>query len=124
MGQVVFWAYLYPKKSIFIGCYEAQSGFALLNLSGPQAELIAKVLNMAVAAVAVTVFTILARRFVRQQLTTIFSFFFIGCYLIYSFLLPSDLTRSGQDWTVWIFYLFGDLFSTLMVATFFAFLNV
>lgn len=120
-----FWILKPMKKSIFIGYYKAQNGFYLLSwhLTGPQAELIAKVLNMVVAAVAVTVFTILARRFVRQQLTTIFSGFFIACYLIYSFLLPSDLAQSGQDWVVWSFYLLGDLFSTLMVATFFAFLN-
>jgi AAA family ATP:ADP antiporter len=31
--------------------------------------------------------------------------------------------KSPRDLTVWTFYLFGDLFSTLMVATFFAFLN-
>ena len=120
-----FWILKPIKKSIFIGYYEAQNGLNLLSwhLAGPQAELLAKVLNMVVAAVAVTIFTILARRFVRQQLTTIFSIFFVACYLIYSFLLPSNLDQSGQDWTIWSFYLFGDLFSTLMVATFFAFLN-
>ena len=38
--------------------------------------------------------------------------------LVFAFLLitPGAIT-------VWSFYLFGDLFSTLMVATFFAFLN-
>ncbi len=120
-----FWILKPIKKSIFIGYYEAQNGFDLLgwHLAAAQAELLAKILNMAVAAVAVTVFTILARRFVRQQLTTIFSIFFIVCYFIYSIFLPRELTAGGQDVAVWTFYLFGDLFSTIMVATFFAFLN-
>ena len=73
---------------------------------------------MVVAAVAVAVFTLLARSFRRQQLTCILSAFFILCYVVYSLIL--DNAGGG---TVWSFYLFGDLFSTLMVATFFAFLN-
>jgi AAA family ATP:ADP antiporter len=44
--------------------------------------------------------------------------FFILCDLIYA-----QLLRQPGSGTVWSFYLFGDLFSTLMVATFFAFLN-
>lgn len=48
----------------------------------------------------------------------IFSAFFLVCDIAYS----TIINQSG-DLTVWSFYLFGDLFSTLMVATFFAFLN-
>ena len=120
-----FWVLKPIKKSIFIGYYEAQNGFHLLSwqLGAAQAELLAKILNMVVAAIAVTVFTALSKRFVRQQLTVIFSVFFIACYFAYSLLLPDDFTRPGHGVTVWTFYLFGDLYSTLMVATFFAFLN-
>jgi AAA family ATP:ADP antiporter len=101
-----FWILKPIKKSLFIQFYE-KAGFDLFawHLSGPQAELLAKVLNMVVAFVAVAVFTWLARHFRRQQLTFIFTGFFLASYVAYSF------------------YLFGDLFSTLMVATFFAFLN-
>ena len=114
-----FWILKPIKKTLFIGYYK-DAGFDLLgwHLSASQAELIAKVLNMAVAFIAVAVFTWLTRRFRRQQLTFIFSGFFIFCYVLYSRIIgvPGDLT-------VWSFYLFGDLFSTLMVATFFAFVN-
>ncbi|UCE67090.1 MAG: MFS transporter [Candidatus Zixiibacteriota bacterium] len=114
-----FWILKPLKKSLFIAFYD-QTGFDILSwhLRGSQAELIAKVLNMVVAFLAVVVFTWLARRFRRQQLSLIFSSFFIACYVIFSFIIskPADLS-------VWAFYLFGDLFSTLMVATFFAFLN-
>ena len=115
-----FWILKPIKKGLFITYYKGVGGFDLLgwNLDPAQAELLAKVLNMAVAAAAVAVFTLLARSFRRQQLTFILSGFFILCYLVYSFLL--DGAGGG---TVWTFYLFGDLFSTLMVATFFAFLN-
>jgi AAA family ATP:ADP antiporter len=114
-----FWVLKPIKKTLFIGFYK-QQGFDLLSwhLNASQAELLAKVLNMVMAFLAVTVFTYLARRFRRQQLTFIFSAFFMVCYVIYS-----KLVNDPGDLTVWTFYLFGDLFSTLMVVTFFAFLN-
>lgn len=114
-----FWILKPIKKSLFIQFYE-KVGFDLFawHMSGPQAELLAKVLNMVVAFVAVAVFTWLARRFRRQQLTFIFTGFFLASYVAYSFVI-----RKPQSITIWTFYLFGDLFSTLMVATFFAFLN-
>ena len=114
-----FWILKPIKKSIFIQFYE-KTGFDLFSyhLTGPQAELLAKVLNMVVAFAAVAVFTWLARRFRRQQLTFIFTGFFLASYAAYAFIIERP-----QSITVWTFYLYGDLFSTLMVATFFAFLN-
>jgi AAA family ATP:ADP antiporter len=114
-----FWILKPIKKSLFIGFYD-QTGFTLFtwHMSGPQAELLAKVLNMVVAFAAVTIFTWLARSFRRQQLSYIFTAFFLACYVLYTLAMSSPGTL-----TVWSFYLFGDLFSTLMVATFFAFLN-
>ena len=114
-----FWILKPIKKGLFIEFYD-QSGFTLLGtlFTAPQAELLAKVLNMLVAFAAVVVFSYLSRRFRRQQLSFIFAAFFIACYLLFRQLLP---VPDGA--TVWSFYLFGDLYSTLMVATFFAFLN-
>ncbi|MEP0546443.1 MAG: Npt1/Npt2 family nucleotide transporter [Rhodothermales bacterium] len=119
-----FWILKPIKKSLFIEFYD-QEGFALalsgvfqMQLLASQAELLAKVLNMVVAAGAVIAFTLLARRLRREQLTYVFAAFFIAAFVVYAFLIdrPADLT-------VWTFYLFGDLWTTLMVATFFAFLN-
>ncbi|MBD3167020.1 MFS transporter [bacterium] len=114
-----FWILKPIKKTIFITFYDI-SGFEIFGavLRASQAELLAKILNMVVAFVAVVVFTWLSHRFRRQQLTYIFSVFFILSYIAYSFGL-----RTPGAGTVWSFYLFGDLFSTLMVATFFAFIN-
>jgi ATP:ADP antiporter, AAA family len=114
-----FWVLKPIKKTIFIGHYD-ESGFDLLGwtMTAAQAELWAKVLNMVVAFVAVFVFTLLSRRLFRQSLSLAFSAFFLVAFFYYTQVLnePSGLT-------VWSFYLFGDLYSTLMVATFFAFLN-
>lgn len=114
-----FWVLKPIKKTLFIGYYK-KGGFDLpgWHMTGSQAELLAKILNMLVAILAVAVFTWLARRFRRQQLTYIFAAFFMACYALYSFAVKSP----GEE-VVWSFYLFGDLFSTLMVATFFSFLN-
>jgi AAA family ATP:ADP antiporter len=115
-----FWIVKPIKKALFISYYKGIGGFDLFgwHLMGSQAELLAKVLNMFVAAVAVIVFTIFARKYFRQQLTIIFSIFSIICFVIYSMLV-----KNPQGGTVWTLYLFGDLYNTLMVPTFFAFLN-
>ena len=109
-----FWILKPIKKSLFIEFYD-KGGFDIFawHMSGPQAELLAKVLNMGVAFVAVVVFTWLARRFRRQQLTFIFTGFFLASYVAYTFIIEKP-----QIITVWTFYLFGDLFSTLMVPPF------
>jgi len=114
-----FWILKPVKKTVFIGFYQGRT-FDWLGpaLDGPQAELIAKVMNMVVAYAAVVVFSALARSLRRQQLTFAFSALFLAAFVVYRFALAS----AGEA-TVWSFYLFGDAFSTLMVATFFAFLN-
>jgi AAA family ATP:ADP antiporter len=114
-----FWILKPLKKGLFIEHYDAH-GFVLAGhrFAAAEAELFAKVLNMGVAVVAVAVFTWLARRFRRERLTAILMAFFVVADLGYAQLVDAPGPR-----TVWSFYLFGDLFSTLMVATFFAFLN-
>jgi hypothetical protein len=114
-----FWVLKPMKKTLFLSYYD-QTGFDLFtwHLTAAQAELLAKVLNMVVAFLAVTVFTLAVRRLHRQQLTLLFSVFSTACYILFSLVInqPTGIT-------VWAFFLFGDLFNTLMVATFFAFLN-
>jgi len=114
-----FWVLKPLKKSLFIQYYD-DGGFRLFSwtMSAAQAELLAKVANMVVAFAAVVVFTLLVRWFRRQFLTFIFTGFFLAGYVAYT----STIDDPGAL-TVWSFYLFGDLFSTLMVATFFAFVN-
>ena len=77
-----FWILKPIKKSLFVGFYRTQ-GFELLGmqLKGSQAELLAKVLNMAVAYLAVVAFSLLARRLRRQQITFACSGFFVASFL-------------------------------------------
>ncbi len=114
-----FWILKPIKKTLFITHY-SESGWSLagLELSASQAELFAKVLNMVVAFVAAALFSFLSDRFRRQQLTLIFSGAIIVGFAAYAYMLQHP---TGA--IVWSFYLFGDLYNSLMVATFFAFAN-
>mgnify|MGYP001826902458 FL=1 len=119
--STTFWILKPIKKALFIDFYNVGGHtFDLFgwDLSGPQAELIAKIGNMVVVFFAVLVFTWLARTLRRQQLTYVFAAFCFVVLLMYRALLPN----AGEA-TVWAFYIFGDLYNSLMVATFFAFLN-
>ena len=116
-----FWILKPIKKALFIDFYNVGGHhFEIFgwDLSGPQAEMIAKIGNMVVVFFAVLVFTWLARTLRRQQLTYVFAAFCFVVFLMYRALLPN----AGEA-TVWSFYIFGDLYNSLMVATFFAFLN-
>ncbi len=116
-----FWILKPIKKGLFIDYYDVGGHvFSLLGwqLTAPQAELIAKIGNMVVVFFAVLVFSRLADRLRRQQLTYVFAAFSFVALLGYWAMLPSR----GEA-TVWTFYIFGDLYNSLMVATFFAFLN-
>jgi len=115
----VFWILKPIKKALFLSFYDGRT-FDLFGsaLGGPQAELVAKIGNMLVAVLAMTVFTALSRQLHRHRLTLIFSLF--SAVTMLGFIVWLDV---GGAPAVWSFYLFGDLFNTLMVATFFAFLN-
>ncbi len=115
-----FWILKPLKKSLFIRYYDRVGGFDFFvwQMRGSQAELLAKVLNMFVAVGAVAAFSLLSQRFRRQRMTFVVTLFFMAGYIVYALAIPSP-----GPLVVWTFYLFGDLFSTLMVVTFFAFLN-
>ncbi len=114
-----FWILKPLKKALFIQYYD-KAGFDFLGstFTAAEAELVAKVVNMFVAFVAVVVFTVLSRHLKRERLTFALTGLFVAGYFAYAWLAPDP----GAG-TVWSFYFFGDLFSTAMVAAFFAFLN-
>lgn len=114
-----FWILKPLKKGVFIGQFK-DAGVHILgfHLTAAQGELIAKVANMVVAFAAAVLFTALSKKLRRQKLTYAFS-----AILAVAFLYFAWAARSWAGYEVWAFYLFGDLYSTLMVACFFAFAN-
>jgi AAA family ATP:ADP antiporter len=114
-----FWVLKPLKKGLFIRSYD-QTGLAIgsLQLTAAQAELLAKVANVGVALVAALVFARLARPLRRERLAMAVGSFFLAGHALFAWLLAEP-----KGATVWSFYLYGDLYSTLMVTAFFAFLN-
>jgi AAA family ATP:ADP antiporter len=114
-----FWILRPLKSGLFVEFYD-QTPFEFLGWSfnAAQAQNLAKVGNMVVALAAAAAFARLARRFQRERLTWVFCAFSIACLGLFAWVLQFPGAA-----TVWSFYWFGDLYNTLMVATFFAFLN-
>lgn len=114
-----FWILKPLKKGVFISQFKV-SGVNLLgfHLAAAQGELVAKVANLVVAFGAAALFTALSRKLRRERLTYAFSALLAGAFIYFAW-----AARSWSSPEVWAFYLFGDLYSTLMVATFFAFAN-
>jgi ATP:ADP antiporter, AAA family len=94
------------KKGLFVEYY------------GADVELYAKLGNIAVAALAVMVFSYLYSRLQRQRLIYVLCLFFVVSFV--------GLTGTLDDPTavsIWGFYFLGDLVTTLMVAAFWAYLT-
>lgn len=114
-----FWIFKPLKKTLFIQFYD-KAPLSLLGMEfgAAQAELLAKILNLFVAIFALAVFSFLSRRFKREKLSYILTSLMLGGITIFSLALNNPGTIS-----VWTFYLFGDMYNTVLVTTFFAFLN-
>ncbi len=119
LSITTFWILKPLKKAFFVRYYD-QDGLSLLSLHLPaaHAELLAKLLNLGLGCIAALLFSTLARRFRRAALICLFCAFFIACFAGFSLLLMQPSAA-----VVWSFYLTSDLYSTLMVAALFVFLN-
>jgi ATP:ADP antiporter, AAA family len=114
-----FWILKPIKKSLFLRFYKAEP-LELFGLVFPdaRAEQLAKILNMVVAVGAATLFIQLSARFRRQRLV-----YALSALMLVAFALFARVLNQPSELTIWAFYLFGDLFNMLMVASFFAFQN-
>lgn len=107
------------KRGAFLSYYgETTFDFLGRMFSGPEAEQIAKVLNMVFAYVIAIIFTLMVRKLARQNVILIFCAVFGAAFVLYALLL-SNLSVG----VVWSFYVFGDMFNSAMVALFWAFMN-
>ena len=115
----VFWVLKPIKKGALVGFYEGNPlNLFGLTFGGAEAEQIAKVLNMIVVYGVVVLFTIMVRHFERQQIVYIF------CGLLSMLLVwfaYAIVEPGGAE--VMSFYVFGDIFNSIMVALFWAFTN-
>lgn len=118
----IFWVLKPMKRGLIISYFgEHPLQFANWVLTGAQAEQIGKVLNMVVAFAVVGLFTWLIRRYARHTLIVIFCAVFGGLFLFFGTVIDQiDVLGRGG---VWAFYVLGDIWTTVMVATFWAFAN-
>lgn len=118
----VFWV-LKPIKRGLIISYFGEHPLRISGwiLSGAQAEQVGKVLNMIVAFAVVGLFTWLVRRYARHYLILVFCALFGGLFLFFGSVVDQiEMLGAGG---VWAFYVTGDIWTTVMVATFWAFAN-
>ena len=118
----IFWVLKPMKRGLVLSYFgEHPLRYAGWVLSGAQAEQVGKVLNMVVAFAVVGLFTWLVRRYARHYLILIFCGTFGALFLFFGSVIGQiDVVgRLG----VWAFYVTGDIWTTVMVATFWAFAN-
>lgn len=121
---LLFW-FFFLSIAVFQILKPLKNGM-FIEYFGAETELIVKLLNIVVAALGVVVFTALYNRLRRQFLIYSICGFFISVFLLLILLLPSPGTEleALTDFDVvlvWIFYLTGDLVTTLLVAGFWAY---
>ena len=140
----IFWILKPLKKSLFIGQYNGEAPFKLgsMEMLASGAELLAKGMNLIIAFLIVIFLTLLTRLAKRQILTYICMGSVLTMTLYFSFkplftFQPSTLELwlgfstdyskiqilAQSETTVWLFYWFGDLYVSLMLAAFFSFLH-
>lgn len=115
----IFWVLKPIKKGALIGFYKEEP-LALLGMTfgGAEVEQLAKVVNMIVIYGVVVLFTLMVRRFKRQQVVYLFCAMLSVLMVVFAFAIvrPDPLAA-------WSLYVFGDVFNSIMVATFWAFTN-
>ncbi|WP_103026530.1 NTP/NDP exchange transporter [Salinibacter altiplanensis] len=118
----IFWV-LKPIKRGLVISYFGDNPIHLAGwvLSGAQAEQLGKVLNMIVAFAVVGFFTWLVRRYARHYLIVTFCGIFGTLFLLFGSII-NQIEALG-DTAIWAFYVTGDIWTTVMVATFWAFAN-
>ena len=112
---ILLFVFFFLVIAVFQMLYPLKKGLFLANY-GADRELYAKLLNIAAAALGVIAFTALYNRLQRQRLIYVLCTFFVFCFIV----LTQTLANPGAL-PVWGFYLLGDLVTTLMVATFWAY---
>ena len=115
----VFWVLKPIKKGALIDFYRLQD-FQLLGMDfgGAEAEQLAKVLNMIVVYGIVVLITVLINKLKRQHVIYLFCGALSLLLVYFAFAMQ---TPDAAD--VWLFYIFGDIFNSIMVGLFWAFSN-
>ena len=120
LALTIFWILKPLKKSLFIGLYDGDQTFKLgsMEMLGSSAELLAKGMNLLIAFMLVVFLTLVTRLAKRQRLT----YCCMGLIIAMTIYFSLQINEPSES-TVWLFYWFGDLYISLMLAAFFSFLH-
>ena len=120
LALTIFWILKPLKKSLFIGLYDGDQTFKLgsMEMLGSSAELLAKGMNLLIAFMLVVFLTLVTRLAKRQRLT----YCCMGLIIAMTFYFSLQINEPSES-TVWLFYWFGDLYISLILAAFFSFLH-
>ena len=91
-----------------------------LEAFGADTELYAKLLNIVISIAAVVAYTYLVNHLKRHRLLYVLGGFFALSFFVLGYLLGLP---EPPPWSIWGFYLWGDLLTTMMVAAFWAYLT-
>jgi AAA family ATP:ADP antiporter len=121
LALTIFWILKPLKKTLFIGLYDGDQTFNLgsMEMLGSSAELLAKGMNLLIAFMLVVFLTLVTRLAKRQRLT----YCCMGLIIAMTFYFSLHLINEPSESTVWLFYWFGDLYISLILAAFFSFLH-
>jgi AAA family ATP:ADP antiporter len=114
----VFWVVKPIKRGVILGFYRERPFELFTSWHGAEVEQLAKIVNVFVALAAVALFTIAVRRFRRVAVVYVCCGVFAAGFALFGATIESPSAT-----LVWSFYSFGDLFNTVMVALFWAFMN-
>lgn len=117
----VFWVLKPLKRGLLVSHYQ-ENPLELFNMTlyGAEVEQLGKVLNMVFAFILVLVFVWLYRKLSRQWLITTIASFFALMFVLFAFVVE---TTPDAPFAIWSFYIFGDMYNTMLVTLFWAFTN-
>lgn len=114
-----FWVLKPLKRGVIIDYFgERPLEYLGFTFTGAEAEQIGKFLNVFAVYLFIVLFTWIVRRFPRHYLVLILAALFGGAFVFWAAFIDR-LT----DTLVWTFYVFGDVYNTAFVVTFWAFTN-
>ncbi|MFN2431082.1 MAG: hypothetical protein ABR574_13770, partial [Cryomorphaceae bacterium] len=117
----VFWVLKPMKRGLMVSYYQ-DNPLEIFNfvLQGAEVEQLGKVLNMVVALLLVLVFVWLYRVLTRPWLISVIASSFALLFILFAFLVQA---LPDNAIVIWSFYVFGDMFNTMLVTLFWAFTN-
>lgn len=119
LAMATFWAMKPMKRGMIISYHKEHAlEFFGVHLGGAQAEQLAKVVNVFAALALAMLLSYVSRRLAPRNIILLFCLLFTGAFFAYA-----EVIGKPGIITVWSFYVFGDMYNTLMLTLFWTLAN-